>query len=378
MDILEGLTLGKLFKAYFDCRRNKRNTHSALEFEFDLEKNLLDLYHDLKNETYQIGQSICFVVTKPKPREVWAANFRDRIVHHLIYNEISERFYRRFIKDTYSCIPKKGTLAAVKRVRHFANSITQNYTKNAYYLKADISNFFGSIDKKILFNQLKSQIHEAWILNLVEKVLFHDPKNNVYMKSSKEKIKLIPYKKSLWNAKENVGLPIGNLTSQFFSNVYLDGLDAYIKNVLRCKYYIRYVDDFVILAKSVDILNSCFEKIDAYLIENCSQGLHPRKKLINKLSVGVDFVGFVIKPGRILLRKKTIRRAFMYVKKFKYLKNFCNAALLDFANIINSYIAMLRATKGFRIRQIICEASANLFLSFSSDYSVLQLVKVCN
>ena len=105
-------TLADLFKAYFDCRKNKRCKITALKFELNLEENLLKLYKEIKSGQYKIGKSICFVVTRPKPREVWAANFRDRIVHHLIYNFISERFYKKFIYDTYSCIPKRGTLAA--------------------------------------------------------------------------------------------------------------------------------------------------------------------------------------------------------------------------------------------------------------------------
>jgi len=214
-----------LFRAYFDCRKNKRNTASALEFEFNLESNLMQLYHELKEGKYEIGRSICFVVLKPKPREVWAANFRDRIVHHLVYNAIKDRFYNRFIYDTYSCIPKKGTLASAKRIQHFSRSITKNYTQNAYYLKADLSNFFVSIDKKILFNQLKRYVFEEWILELLEQIIFHDPKPNAFIKSSKKKFRFIPNYKSLWHTSRGKGLPIGNLTSQFFSNVYLNDLD---------------------------------------------------------------------------------------------------------------------------------------------------------
>lgn len=129
----EGITLEKLMKAYIDCRRRKRNTETALEFEFSMEENIIKLYEELVNETYQISESICFIVMYPKPREVWAACFRDRIVHHLIYNEISPRFYNRFIKDTYSCIPGRGTTNAVKTLKKYIRAITNNYTETAYY-----------------------------------------------------------------------------------------------------------------------------------------------------------------------------------------------------------------------------------------------------
>jgi len=148
------LTFEKLVKAYFDCRKRKRNTINALEFEFNLEENLLNLYTELQNGTYEIGRSICFMVLEPKPREVWAADFRDRIVHHLIYNAISPLFYNKFIVDSYSCIPKRGALNASKKIQKYAKNVTNNYTKQAYYLKADIKNFFVSIDRDILFNEI--------------------------------------------------------------------------------------------------------------------------------------------------------------------------------------------------------------------------------
>ena len=118
-DKLKQLTFLGLFNAYFDCRCNKRNTINALAFEFELEKNLLELYRNLKDSSYTIGRSVCFVITKPKPREIWAADFRDRIVHHLVYNAIKDRFYNRFIYESFSCIPEKGTLAACRRLQHF-------------------------------------------------------------------------------------------------------------------------------------------------------------------------------------------------------------------------------------------------------------------
>ena len=216
----EQLTLLNLFNAYFDCRRNKRNTINALTFEFELELNLMKLYSELKEGTYTIGKSICFIVTDPKYREVWAADFRDRIVHHLVYNAVNDRFYNRFVHDTFSCIPKKGTLHACKRLQHYAKSATSNYTKKSYYLKADIANFFVSIDKAILFEELKRYIPEDWIISLIEQIIYNDPRQKAIIQSEPKLFQLLPAKKSLWNTPNSHGLPIGNLTSQFFSNVY--------------------------------------------------------------------------------------------------------------------------------------------------------------
>lgn len=194
----KGISLEKLVTAYLDCRRRKRNTETALEFEFALEENLVKLYDDLISDNYEISESICFIVLYPKPREVWAACFRDRVVHHLIYNEISKRFYNRFIKDTYSCIPERGTTNAVKTLKRYVRAVTNDYTETAYYLKADLKNFFVSIDKNILYAEIKKLVPEDWLLKLIKQVIFHDCKTKVEIKSSKWKFDLLPTYKSLW------------------------------------------------------------------------------------------------------------------------------------------------------------------------------------
>jgi RNA-directed DNA polymerase len=140
----------ELVQAYFDCRKNKRNSRSALEFEQDLERNLIKLRDDLLNGTYTIGQSICFVITHPKPREVWAATFRDRIVHHLTYNHIAPGIEAQFIADSCACIKGRGTLYAAQRLEHKIRSATQNWSVDCHYLKCDLANFFVSIDKNTL------------------------------------------------------------------------------------------------------------------------------------------------------------------------------------------------------------------------------------
>ena len=370
----EQLTLLNLFNAYFDCRRNKRNTINALTFEFELELNLMKLYSELKEGTYTIGKSICFIVTDPKYREVWAADFRDRIVHHLVYNAVNDRFYNRFVHDTFSCIPKKGTLHACKRLQHYAKSATSNYTKKSYYLKADIANFFVSIDKAILFEELKRYIPEDWIISLIEQIIYNDPRQKAIIQSEPKLFQLLPAKKSLWNTPNSHGLPIGNLTSQFFSNVYLNLLDQFIKHELKCKYYCRYVDDFVILHDDPKQLNEWYDKIDQFLKNRLKLKLHPHKKSINTVFSGIDFVGFIIKPARMYLRKKTINKAFYTVKKWENNSDRLNGKTLkSFRATMNSYLGMLRQTKGYNIRKALCYKINNLFIHSDEDYSKLLL-----
>ena len=151
-------TFEELTLAYFDCREHKRNTASAIAFEMRLERNLRQLHDELQDGTYSPGRSICFVITRPKPREVWAAEFRDRIVHHLLYRRIGPAIEARFIADSCACIPGRGTLYAAQRLEAKVRSVTENWSRPADYLKLDLANFFVSIDKSVLSALLERHI----------------------------------------------------------------------------------------------------------------------------------------------------------------------------------------------------------------------------
>ena len=285
-----------LLEAYLDCRRTKRTSASALAFEDDLESNLCDLHEDLVSGAYRPGRSTCFVTQRPKPREIWAAGFRDRVVHHLLHNRISPRFYRSFTADSCACIKGRGTLYAAQRLEAQARSITQNWSRQAFYLKCDLSNFFVAIDKHILREQLLPRIDDAWWQELTETVLFHDPRADVDVRSPARVMRLVPPHKSLFNAPADTGLPIGNLSSQFFANVYLDALDQFVKHQLRAPRYVRYVDDFVLLHESTEQLAAWHRQIAAFLPARLNAHLNPRKTVLQPISRGIDFVGHVIRP----------------------------------------------------------------------------------
>jgi len=244
----------ELAQAYFDCRESKRNSASALAFEVDLERNLCQLYDDLIDGSYRPGRSICFVITRPKPREVWAAEFRDRIVHHLLCNRIAPRFYRAFIADSCACIPGRGTLYAARRLEAKIRSASQNWSRPVRYLKLDCANFFVSIHKPTLQALLAARIHEPWWLALAETILFHDPRQDFEYRGEPSAMDLVPPHKRLALQPLDRGLPIGNLSSQFFANVYLDALDQFAKHRLGAHHYVRYVDDFVLLHESRESL----------------------------------------------------------------------------------------------------------------------------
>jgi len=250
--------LEDLFRAYYNARSNKRNTINALQFEYNYERELLKLYKEIIEKKYVLKPSICFINKYPVKREIFAADFRDRVIHHLIYNYINHIFDRIFIYDVYSCRKGKGTLCGIKRLDHFIRSCSQNYQKNCYILKLDISGYFMSIDKRILYNKVENILAEYrhyiknidlnLLLYLIRKVIFNDPTKDCRIKGRKENWDGLPKNKSLFYSAQGKGLPIGNLTSQLFSNVYLNDFDHHMKRGLGCKRYGRYVDDFFIVS----------------------------------------------------------------------------------------------------------------------------------
>jgi RNA-directed DNA polymerase len=320
-------------QAYIDCRCNKRTSASAQAFEARVEHNLCELHAELISGAYQPGRSICFVVTHPRPREVWAAQFRDRIVHHLLYNQISGRFLARFTADTCACIPGRGTLYAARRLEHQIRSVSQNWARPAHYLKCDLANFFVSINKHVLLAQLARLITEPWWMQLATSILMHDPRTDVEVRGSSDRLALVPHHKSLFNAPADHGLPIGNLSSQFFANVLLNDLDQYAKHQLQAPHYVRYVDDFILLHPSTAWLTAAHRDIEVWLPEHLQVRLNPRKTILQPVARGVDFVGHVIKPWCRRTRRGTVAHAIDQV--------LCSPAE-RLVQTANSYFGLLR------------------------------------
>lgn len=328
-----GFSFEAVAQAYFDCRRSKRNSNSALAFELNLERNLMQLHSELIAGSWQPGPSICFVVTRPKPREVWAAGFRDRVVHHLLYNHVGAQVERTFIVDSCACIPGRGTLYAAERLERKARSITENWRQGAHYLKADLANFFVSIDKHVLSEQLARSIPAAPWQALAQQILWHDPRENYQLRSSARLLNRVPQHKRLVAQPAHLGLPIGNLSSQFFANIFLDALDQFVKHRLRARHYIRYVDDFVLLHRDPQQLSAWHDQIVAFLDERLHARLNPSKTIRQPLARGIDFVGQVILPHRRITRRRTVDSA---------LRRAASAAPEDLRETANSYFGLLR------------------------------------
>lgn len=361
-------TIEAVFDAYFDCRKHKRNSINQLRFEADLERNLVTLYRHLADGSYQIGRSIAFVVTHPKIREIWAADFRDRVVHHVIYNAIRDRFERRFIRDSYACIPGRGTHDGLRRVSGFARSITRNWTRPSYVLKADVANFFNSIDRHILIGLVEKRVPEEWLRRLIRQVALHDPRPDAIYRSSPALFDRVPAHKSLRLAPDGKGLPIGNLTSQFFANVYLNELDQYVKHRLRARYYGRYVDDIVLFHEDPGVLNSWYFQIDGFLRDPLGLRLHPGKKHLNRAETGIDFTGFIIKPGRTYLRQTSLARCKRKISGWERAGAPVDPESLSrLSASLNSYLGMLRQVNGYKARRAICKRVESLFVQADGD-----------
>ncbi|MCP4123322.1 MAG: hypothetical protein GY751_16335 [Bacteroidetes bacterium] len=350
-----------LFQAYYDCRRNKRNTFNALRFEQHFEANLFRLSAEIQNGSYQPGRSIAFIVDHPVKREIFAADFRDRVVHHYVINRLNPLFEMAFIGDSYACRVGKGTHYGINRIEQFIRSCSEDYRLDCYVLKLDIQGFFMHISRKLLYNRLASFIKNKYrhqdqslILDLCRKIVFNDPSEYCIIKGSRDDWKGLPGSKSLFHSPPGCGLPIGNLSSQVFANFYMNPFDHFVKKELGIHNYGRYVDDFVLVHPSKDFLLSVIPSIRDYLASQLQLELHPKKIYLQHYSKGVNFLGVVIKPGRKYIARRTVGNFYRAIEKQNRVisKSKPNAEDVQaFISSMNSYLGIMKHYKTFRLRR---------------------------
>lgn len=314
---MEEISLEDLFCAWDEFKIGKRKKHDVMVFEKHLEDNLFNLYEQLKNNTYHHSSYTFFNIYDPKFRHIHKAIVADRIVHHALVSIIEPLFDKTFIFDSYSCRKSKGTHKAVKRLFVFIRKVSKNYTEKCYCLKLDIKQFFASVDHNILLTFIEEKVESKELLLLIE---------NIIRSFSKDK-----------------GIPIGNLTSQIFANIYLNRLDKFIKHELKIKYYLRYCDDFVIISGNRDYLKKLTGKIENFLRTELKLSLHEGKKIIRKYTQGIDFLGYIILPHYILPRTKTVRRVF---KKLKL-----KIGDENFNHSLQSYLGYLSHANAYKLSQ---------------------------
>ncbi len=299
-------SLENLARQYVACRRNKRNTANALRFEARQELNLLALRDDLVSRSYEPTRSVCFFVRRPKLREVFAADFRDRVVHHVLVSHLEQTWEPVFIHDSYACRKGKGVHKAVARLQQFMRQATANGTCEAFALHLDIRNYFMTIDKHRLFAMLDAKLQDDDARWLTRKLVFHDCTVAPALKGDPRLIERLPPHKTLFRAPPGKGLPIGNLNSQFFANVYLNALDQFAKHELKCRWYLRYCDDFVLLAHSHEQLLDWRERIREFLADRLMLELNDARERLRPVADGVDFLGYIVRPFHLLVRRRVV------------------------------------------------------------------------
>jgi RNA-directed DNA polymerase len=316
-----------LYNSYLKAKKCKSNSLDVLKFGYNLENELFKLQEELKTQTFKTGKYRHFIIFEPKERKISALPFRDRIVHHAICAVIEPIFEKKFIYDSYACRKRKGTHAGVERLQKFIQNVkeldiksiiqdggslsmsrtevlehsqsSKNFevqksnanmkclfdSNKCYVLKCDVSKYFSSVNSEILKQIIREKISDKKLLYLLDTII----------DSSQQ------------------GIPIGNLTSQLFANIYLNKFDEYIKYELKIKYYIRYMDDFVMLHQSKTYLNEVKEKVKVFFL-SMRLTLHPKKAVIFPLTLGVDFLGYRIFNDKKLVRKSTVKRFIKGVK----------------------------------------------------------------
>lgn len=304
-------TYDNLYNAYEGARKHKTLKPYIIEFEKDLKENLLQLQKELITETYKPRPLETFILRDPKTRKISKSDFRDRVIHHAICNIIEPIFDKAFIHDSYANRLGKGTLNAIARFDTFKKKVSKNNTRTCYFLKADIKHYFDTVDHNILLRIIKRKIHDEKIISLIKKVLQNHN-----------------------TGRKGKGMPLGNLTSQFFANIYLDELDQYVKHQLKAKYYLRYVDDFIILEHSIDTLQEYQLAINSFLKERLLLELHPDKTKILRLEKGANFLGFRIFYTHKLIRKKNLQK---FERNFKKLKKEYDANITDRDEVMEKF-----------------------------------------
>ena len=297
-----------IYRQYILCRQNKRNAASALAFEYRQEENLLQLQEELTSRTYSPGRSVCFFAERPKLREIFAAQFRDRVVHHILVDYLERIWEPIFIHDSYACRREKGIHRGVQRLQQFIRQATLNGSRPAWFLQLDIRSYFVGIDHEILFGLIDKKLppHAYDARWLARTLIFHPCTADPIMHGNPGLLEKLPHHKSLFFAPPGRGLPIGNLTSQFFANVYLNRLDQFVKHTLKCHHYLRYCDDFVLLSSNRNELLRWEAEIGSFLKRKLLLELNDKRRRSAPVNNGIDFLGYIVRRDYLLVRRRVV------------------------------------------------------------------------
>jgi RNA-directed DNA polymerase len=299
-----------LFESWKEFNRGKKSKDDVALYTLKLIDNLKNLYNKLQEDKYHHDGYHHFKISDPKSRDIHKASVKDRIIHHALYRALYFHFDRTFIHDSYSCRIGKGTHKALIRFKEFSRKVSQNHTKTVWVLKCDIRKCFASIDQQILKNILTRHVECRRTFKVIDEVI------DSFSKETK------------------VGIPLGNLTSQLFVNVYLNSIDHFVKRILKIKHYIRYADDMVFFSREKSELELLIPPLENFLHKNLKLALHPKKVEIKTIASGVDFLGYVFFPNHVVLRTSTKKRMLKRITKFNFpsyasLLCYCNGKKIE-------------------------------------------------
>lgn len=319
-----------LFRAWEAFSSDKRNKPDVARFGLELERNLFDLYRDLKRGTYRHGPYTGFWIHDPKLRRIHKAQVRDRVLHHAVFSVLNPIFEPSFIPTSFSCRIGKGTHKGMRELARMVRAESRNYTRPCYVLKCDVRKFFDSIDHDVLLGILGERIKDDRVMALMREIV-----ESFVMKRT-----------TLF---ERRGVPIGNLTSQIFANIYMNEFDQFVKHTLKVNHYARYTDDFVIVSRDKAYLEGLLPPIREFLRMRLCLELHPDKITIRKCRQGADFLGYVVLPHHIQLRRKTKRRIPRKLREM--VRNFKNGEISEdtLRASLGSYMGVLSHANAYRL-----------------------------
>lgn len=333
-------TYENLYEAYLQARKYKRYRDEVLKFSYNLEEELWDIKDELINHSYKVGGYREFYVFEPKQRLIMALPFKDRVIQWGIYQLLNPIFDKTYIDDSYGCRVGKGTLRAVQRLHYWLKQVGKKEEK-FYYLKLDVSKYYYRVDHEILINILRKKIKDDEMIELLKTIINYDGtlfglKVNGDVNNPEDRL-------------SGKGIPIGNLTSQMFANLYLNELDQYCKRILSIKYYVRYMDDIIILSNDKKKLHEYKELIQTFVEEKLKLNLN-KKTTIRPISLGIEFVGYRLWPTHIKIRKSTSMKM---RKRLKYVKKQFERNQLPFEKVnatVQSYMGILKHCNSFRLQ----------------------------
>jgi RNA-directed DNA polymerase len=315
------VSVPNLFTAWNEFSRGKKKKKDIAVFDLRLEDNIFKLHQELITKKYMHDVYDAFFICDPKRRHIHKASVRDRVLHQAIFQVLYPIFDKHFIYDSYSSRNIKGTHAGFERMATACRKVSGNWKKSAYALKCDVRKFFDSIDHTILRELLIKKITDSGTVWLIDLIFKSFEKQN------------------------GKGLPLGNVTSQLFANVYMNEFDQFAKHILKATYYFRYCDDFIIVHEDKMVLEQSISAISIFLKDTLSLDLHPHKVEIRKVKQGIDFLGYISLPHTTVVRTKTGKRIMRKLMRSKKLFNKKELEMSTFQAQITSYIGVLSHSK---------------------------------